>query len=149
MRDYLYDKVTRVPEISDEQIAEMRHIHPIFKAGPNRYQRIKGVDKIDARKVAFLWDAEPTGPEFFFDQLNEVEIITQHYSSVFLKPSLAEVYAWIRLYMPETWEGVRFFWLDIDNYHRFSGCTNWYAPCYLFGGPMKALGKMSYTATWI
>ena len=93
---HLYEKVQRVPEITDEQIADMLKIVPTLQYG-NMYRTIKGYKKLDPRNVSFIWDAMPTGREYTFHVLEMTHIVTQHRSSVFFKPSLAEVYSWICL----------------------------------------------------
>lgn len=140
--DWLFDKIQRVPKISNKQIAAMRHIEPVLQDEETRmYQRIKGIEEIDPRNVSFLWDAQPTGPLFTFQTLNIARIITQHKSSVFFKPSLAEVYAWILVYMPETWEQVTCF--HISNVERISRSSDCVCQCDVMGGPMLKRGKES------
>lgn len=131
--DWLYDKIQRVPAITDEQIAEMRHIEPVLRDGERQwFRRIKDARKLHPRDVSFLRDAEPTGDDFTFDSLNISQIITQHHSAVFFKPSLAEVYAWIRVYMPETWREVRFFCLRPAE--RLGGTSDLFCICDVMGG---------------
>jgi hypothetical protein len=140
MSDWLYDKVQRVPPISDAQIAEMRHIEPVLKIPESvMYRRIKDADLLDPRNVSFLWNAEPIGGEFTFDTLNVTEIITQHHSSVFFKPSLAEVYAWIRAYMPETWSRVLYFCLGEPT--RIGGSSDFMCQCQVMGGRILVKGE--------
>lgn len=53
--DWLYNKVQRVPPITDAQIAEMRHIEPILRLPDScMYRRMKGADKLHPRDVSFL-----------------------------------------------------------------------------------------------
>lgn len=138
--DWLYDKIQRVPKISDKQIEDMRHIEPVLRVrNSSMYQKIKGIKNQDARNVSFLWYAEPTGPEFTFDTLNQSEIITQHHSSVFFKPSLAEVYAWIRIYLPKEWCLLRYFCLEEPK--RIGGSSDFSARCTVMGGTMLVRGK--------
>lgn len=138
--DWLYSKVRRVPEITDEQIAEMRHIEPVLRAPDScMYRRIKGADKLHPRDVSFIWNAEPTGGEFAFDSLNATQIITQHHSAVFFKPSLAEVYAWIRVYLGDNWRAVRFFCMG-DDVSRIGGSSDMSCNCTLLGGDLYERG---------
>jgi hypothetical protein len=139
MSKYLYEAVNRVPHITDKQIAKMRHIEPVIKSEGGMYRRIKGVEKLHPRNVSFLWDAVPTGDEFTFDSLNTSTIITQHHSSVFFKPSLAEVYAWIRVYMPKEWDRVKYFHLSEAN--RVGGSTDIFCHCTIMGGGMLIKGE--------
>lgn len=142
MQDWMYDKVERVPPISDKQIKEMRHIEPVLKLPEScMYRRIANQDKLHARDVSFIWNAEPAGGEFCFDVLNSTTIITQHHSSVFFKPSLAEVYAWIRIYMPDSWRMVRFFCLKLDSVKRIACSSDFMAECEVMGGKMLVKGK--------
>lgn len=139
MTDYLYDKIQRVPLISDGDISEMRHIEPVLAvANTAMYQRIKDSAKLHPRNVSFLWDAEPVGDLFTFDTLDKAVILTQHESSVFFKPSLAEVYAWIRVYMPEAWENVRYFCMG--NMKRIPHSSDCVCECTLMGGRMLKYG---------
>lgn len=139
MSEYLYEKMRRVPTITDEQIAAMRHIVPVLSDGFGMYRRIVGIDAIDPRTQSFLWDAEPTGEEFTFDTLNVATIITQHYSSVFFKPSLAEVYAWMLVYMPDTWNLFTHFCLGEAK--RISRSYDVVCECSVMGGKMLVKGK--------
>lgn len=154
MNDWLYDKVRRVPPITDEQIMAMRRIEPVLKCPESvMYRRIHEAQSLDPRGVSFLWDAKPTGPEFTFDQLNQTEIITQHTSSVFFKPSLAEVYAWLRVFMPDTWGRVKYFCMGEPS--RIGGSTDCECKCTVMGGPVLkrgepvefANGEIGYTLT--
>lgn len=131
MTDWLYDKVVRVPEISDSQINEMRHIEPVLWTD-GMYRRIRGVRRVDPRNVSCIWDPHPYGKPFTFDTLNMTRIVTQHCSSIFFKPSLAEVYAWIRVFMPETWMRVRYFCLG--HHERIARSTDVMCQCDLMGG---------------
>ncbi len=139
MSDYLYDKMRRVPVITDEQIAAMRHIVPVLSDGHGMYRRIAGIDAINARNQSFLWDAKPAGEQFRFDTLNVATILTQHYSSVFFKPSLAEVYAWILVYMPDTWHLFTHFCLG--EARRISRSSDVVCECSVMGGKMFVKGK--------
>jgi hypothetical protein len=136
---YLYEMVKRVPDISDEHIAMMRHIEPVLKFEYGCYRRIAGMDKIDPRNVAFNWDENPIGGEFAFDTLNQVEVATQHRSSIFFKPSLAEVYAWILFYLGDNWRFVRFF--HMGEWKRCGGSTDVICNCTLLGGRILVKGK--------
>ena len=109
MSDWFYDTLQRTPPITDNQIAEMRHIEPVMKLD-HMFQRIKGAAGIDPRKVSCIWDAEPIEGELFtFEELNMTLIYTQHVGNVFFKPSLAEVYAWLRFFFPKSWDQIRYF----------------------------------------
>lgn len=142
--NWLYDKINRVPEISDKQIEEMRHIYPVLRTG-GFVRKIKNQELIDPRNQSFLWDADPEGDEFTFDQLNSSTIITQHHSAIFFKPSLAEVYAWIRVYMPETWNMVVCFCMGEEA--RIGSSSDIMCHCTLMGGPKLVKGKEFTTAT--
>jgi hypothetical protein len=137
--EWLYSKVQRVPKITDEQIREMIHIEPLLKTESNMYQRIAGIPFLDPRKDSFLWDAKPIGREFTFTCLNITEIITQHKSGVFFKPSLAEVYAWIRVYMPETWKDVDYFCMGEPK--RIGGSSDIMCQCEIMVGKTLVKGK--------
>lgn len=140
MPDWLYEKVRRVPEISDEQIAEMRHIEPLVKMPESiMYRRVKGVELLDPRSESCIWNAEPVGGEFSFDMLNTSTIITQHDCAYLFKPLLSEVYAWIRVYLPETWHCVSYFCLGEPT--RIAGTTSYYCECEIMGGPTLIRGK--------
>lgn len=128
---YLYEKVKCVPDISPKQIKEMRHILPVLNCG-NMFREISGSREIDPVNSSFLWDAKPEGEEFTFSQPNMTTVITQHYSSVFFKPSLAEVYAWILVYMPRDWNCVTNFCLGEPS--RIGGSSNCSCNCILMGG---------------
>ena len=140
MRAELYKttKPVYIPEISDSLVERMRsHIEPLIPdsdAGSG-YRRIKDVERIDARRQSFLWDAEPCGPRLVFEPLNQLQIITFHAfgAPVFFKPSLAEVYAGILRFVPE-WERIRFFALRADNLgaDNIIGSCHW-CRCSLFG----------------
>lgn len=136
---YLYELVQRVPKISDKQVAKMRHIHPLFKGSNGMYRKMIGVDKLDPRSVSFLFEQNPIGEEFTFDTLNSVEVITQHNSGVFFKPSLAEVYAWIMFYLGDNWNRVRFF--HMGESFGAGRSTDVICKCMLLGGPMMVKGK--------
>ena len=139
MTDYLYSKVCRVPEITDTEIAEMRHIEPLLRVADSvMYRRMKDADKIDARNVSFSWDATPIGGEFTFDTLNSTTVITQHNSSIFFRPSLAEVYAWIRFYLGDQWRSVSHFCMG--ECRRLPGSTDVACDCVLMGGPILVAG---------
>lgn len=128
---YLYEKVVRV--------AEMRHIHPVLRVENSvMFRRINRIEDVHPRDQSFLWSADPTGDEFTFDQLNQSVVLTQHHSAVFFRPSLAEVYAWIRVYMKDDWRLVRFFW--IQEFERVPGTTDVIAKCLLMGGRMLVKG---------
>ena len=103
-----------VPDITDEQIAEMRHIHPVMKEKELTcwYRHIKGAHKLHPRNVSCIWDMKPTGKRLAPHTLNEATIVTMHECSYFFKPSLAEVYAWIRFFMGDEWTRVKYFWIN-------------------------------------
>lgn len=143
---WLYEHVQRVPPISDEQIAKMRRIEPVVKVPEScMYRRIKGADKIHPQTESCIWNTEPHGPEFTFDTLNKTTIVTQHHSAIFFKPSLAEVYAWILVYMPKTWSLVRFFCLGDSK--RIGGSTDVVCECEIMGGDMLVAGSPVMFAT--
>lgn len=137
--NWLYDKVNRVPKISNKHVAEMRHIEPVLRVDTVMFRRIAGISLKDPRNVSFLWDATPTGDEFTINTLNSTTVITQHHSSVFFKPSLAEVYAWIRFYMGKNWNLVKFFCLERPE--RMPAVTDYACHCLLMGGPILVKGK--------
>lgn len=125
-----------IPEISNEEIAAMRHIEPVLRVyGSDFYRRIEGIHSIDPRGVSFLWDAKPSGEQMVFHPLNLVRIMTFHTfgAPVLFKPSLAEVYAGIRRMLPD-WSGVRFFHLHSENMGPANvlGDCHW-CVCDLFG----------------
>lgn len=136
--EWLYDKVERVPTITDDEIDAMIHITPVLEHN-GMYREIKDIDRIDPRNHSFLWDAEPTGQEFTYEILNQTTILTQHHSSVFFKPSLAEVYAWIKIYMPNNWDKLSHFCL-LDPQRVGSSCDMW-CPCIIMGGPRLVRGN--------
>lgn len=140
MSDWLYNKVRRVPEITDGQIADMRHILPVLRVPDScMYRRIKDADKVHPRDVAFTWANEPIGGEFTAHSLNTTTIITQHRSSVLFKPSLAEVYAWIRFYLRDDWQAVKFFCMG-DDAERIGGSSDVACKCVLLGGEFLEKG---------
>lgn len=104
-----------IQDISDEEIAEMRHIQPLIKED-GLFWRIKGIDDIDPRGVSFLSGAKPTGAGLVSGMLNSVQIMTFHKYGApsFFKPSLAEVYAAIRRFIPQ-WHDAKFFYLQDDD----------------------------------
>lgn len=133
MSDDLWMHVRRVPRISDAKIAEMRHIEPVlYDPDTNRYRKIDGVSRMDPRYTSFLWDAKPAGEPFRVDRMQTAHVITQHKSDVFFKPSLAEVYAWIRFYLSDRWSDVKFF--CINTQERIHGGTDVVCQCLLIGG---------------
>ena len=137
---WLYEKVNRVPEITDDQIAEMRHIEPVLEVvRSGMYQRIRGIKHIDPRATSFLWDAQPIGEEFTADVRNQSKIITQHRSAVFFKPSLAEVYAWIRVYLGSQWDSVKFFCLHEPQ--RIGGSSDMWCFCTLMTDRLLVKGN--------
>ncbi len=137
---WLFEKIKRVPSISDAQIKLMRHIEPLVKVPSScMYRRIAGAGKIHPRNVSFLFAAEPTGDEFTFDTLNVSTIITQHHSAMFFKPSLAEVYAWIRIYLGENWREVSFFCMG--EHRRIGSCTDVACDVEVMGGPILVRGQ--------
>jgi len=135
---WLYDKHIRVPPITDEQIAEMRRIEPVLR-DVGMFRRIKDIGQVHPRKDSFLWNAEPCGGKFTFHVLNQATIITQHYSCIWFKPSLAEVYAWMRVLMPDTWHLFDFFCLEDPK--RIGGGTDCTATCTVLGGTRLVAGK--------
>lgn len=132
MKDYLYEQVNRVPSITDEQIAAMKHIEPVVLGSDGWYRRIPNANKIHARDCAFNWLDGTVGKGFQPGPLNQAEIITQHHSSVFFKASLAEVYAWILFYMPDSWKRVKYFCLG--NGERIGTSCDFVSLCILIGG---------------
>lgn len=136
---WLFESVHRVPKITDAQIEKMRHIVPVLQDEGCMYRAIRDIEKIHPRDSSFLWDAKPTGRPFTFESLNITTIITQHHSSVFFKPSLAEVYAWIRVYLREDWSRVRCFCLG--EAERVGSSCDFYCKCQIMGGPILMQGK--------
>lgn len=125
-----------VPEITDEEIAEMRQIKPLLREPDSCwYRRIRGIDDIDPRKTAYTWGAEPEGEAMAFGPLNKVEIITFHYYGApsLFKPSLAEVYASIKRFCPD-WKQIWYFSLKSDDLTSANciGDCHW-CRCDLFG----------------
>lgn len=143
--NWMYDKINRVPKISNKQIEEMRHIYPTLRVDGSFVKRVKDQELIDPRNQSFLWDAVPEGDEFTFHQLNSSTIITQHHSAIFFKPSLAEVYAWIRVYMPKTWNMVTCFCMDEPA--RLGSSSDMMCHCTLMGCPKLVKGKSFTTVT--
>lgn len=139
MKTWIFDLIHRVPDISDDQIAEMRHIEPVLQTDGAMFQRIARASKLHPRDVSFLWNAEPEGELFTFHTLNMSTIITQHHSAVFFKPSLAEVYAWIRVYMPNTWHHVKFFCMGESK--RIGASTDIMCECRVMGGGVLVRGN--------
>lgn len=137
--EWLYEKVRRVPEITDAQIAEMRHIEPVMLSETGMYRRMARAATVHPREESFLWGAEPVGEEFTFDTLNRTTVITQHKSAVFFKPSLAEVYAWIRFYLGDEWRAVTHFYMG--DAHRIGGSSDIRCDCVLMGGRKLVAGK--------
>ncbi len=138
---YYTTRPVLVPEISDEQIAAMRHIQPLLcEAGTRKFARIKGIESIDPRKVSFLWSAEPENEVLYFTSLNSITIMTFHKygAPVYFKPSLAEVYASIMRCVPD-WSGIHFFNLRSRNMgpQNIIGNCHW-CYCDLFGTPVGA-----------
>ncbi len=130
--EYLFEMNERIPPITKDQIAEMRHIQPLLRVGETEgFRRIKNQERLHAENVSFLWDADPDGNEICFGPLDTTTIITLHKSSVFFKPSLAEVYAWIRLYFRENWAKVGFFCLE--NPRRINGSSDCVCDCQVMG----------------
>jgi len=129
---WLYEQVHRVPEITDEEIAAMRKIQPVLRVRDSMmFRRIAGAELLHPRDVSCLWNADPIGDEFTCDCLDSTTVITQHHSSVFFKPSLAEVYAWIRFYLRDSWGMVRYFCLE--NPERIGGSSDFSCRCILIG----------------
>ena len=137
---YLYECVNRVPKISDKQIAKMRHIQPVLKdSETGMYRSIRGISDVDPRRESCLWNAVPTAGVFTFHQLNMATIITQHKSSVFFKPSLAEVYAWILVYFGKDWQRVTHF--HIGQSERCGASSDIYSQTICMGGPKLIRGR--------
>jgi hypothetical protein len=132
---WLYSCVKRIPDISAEQIAAMRHIEPVVPISKNSrwYRRIASGQTIDPYDVAFNWNVTTIGEPFTFGADGEATIITQHKCAYFFKPSLAEVYAAILQQLPNDWQRVRYFCLD--EVQQIPSTTDYYALCYLFSGP--------------
>jgi hypothetical protein len=140
MMEWLFEMRRRIPPITKEQIAEMRHIQPLLRVGNGcDFQRVKDQDKLHAENVSFLWNAEPVGNEICFSQLDTTTIITQHESSVFFKPSLAEVYAWIRLHFADNWKHVGFF--CVENPRRISGSSDCVCDTVVMGNKPLVKGR--------
>ena len=145
MDNWLYEQIERVPKITDAQIAKMRHIEPLLKdRDSGMYRRTDNGSRLDPRNVSCIWSAQPVGEEFTFHTLNVGRILTQHHSSIFFKPSLAEVYAWLLIYMPMSWERVRFF--HLGEARRIGGTTDFVCECDVFGGDVLVKGKEFETA---
>lgn len=133
----MFEQIRRVPEITDEQIAAMRRIVPCILQEDGMYKEIEDADKIDARRVSFLWNAEVHGEPFTFT--NMATIITQHYSAYFFKPSLAEVYAWILFAFPQNWDKITHFCLGEPR--RISGTVDCVCECMVADGPKLVRGE--------
>jgi len=126
-------KPSLVPEISDEQVEEMlASMKPLYKVNHVRFRAID-IDNVDRRRTAYQWDPLLSYPvKVYLDSLNSRVIPTFHTYGYygFFKPSLAEVCACIRSYVPN-WQVIRFFWLDPTTTKilgEFHTCE-----CHLFG----------------
>jgi hypothetical protein len=138
--EWLYNKVNRVPSISDEDLAEMvSAIKPVIRSRGSFYQDMTWPDAPDPRHDSFLWHARPVGEEFAFHQLNQCGIITQHKSCVFFKPSLAEVFAWVRVFAGDNWRLFTHFCLESPA--RIGASSDFSARCTLCGGPRLFQGR--------
>ena len=117
----------------------MRHIEPVLQVPDScMYRRIKDATSIDPRQESCLWDAEPTGKEFTYGTLDITRVVTQHTSSIFFKPSLAEVYAWIRVFFHDRWQEVDCFCLGEAT--RISQSTDFICQCDVMGGQVMVKG---------
>lgn len=133
-------KPVYVPDLFDHELAEMRMIEPLLSVPQTCcYRRIKDIQSVDPRGQSYLWDAEPIGEQMAFGPLGRVTIMSFHRFGApsFFKPSLAEVYASIRRFVPD-WSRVRFFCLrsqDLGPQHIIGDC-HW-CFCDLFGEPIE------------
>lgn len=136
----LYNKINRVPKITREQVMEMIHIRPVLHgAGCFFYECGWDNGDPDPFNVAFLWDVKPVGDEFTFCDLNSALIIATTESSYYYKPTLAEIYAWIRVQAPDTW--MLFSHFCVGEPTQFAGTVDYYMPVRLFGGPKLIKGE--------
>lgn len=126
-----------IPEISDADLEEMIGvIKPVRKTeGRNRFREIV-TDGVDRRCEAFTWKPRLGRPvRIYRGTLNEVNLMTFHTWAYygFFKPTLAEAYACIRVFVPD-WRKARFFWLNSEgmDHRNIVGDYHW-CPCVLFG----------------
>lgn len=131
-----------VPAIFVAEIAEMRHIEPLIRVPDSEwYQRIKGQETLCPTSVSYLWNAEPAGDRLAFSPLSRQTIVTFHKygAPALFKPSLAEVYAAIRRFMPNNWRQVKYFCLRSEDLgsDNVIGCCHW-CKCDLFGDAANA-----------
>lgn len=144
---YLYELVNRCPPITDEKIAEMRHIVPVVRDKDTFFYRLqKNGSVVHPRNQAFNWDESSCGEEFTFDELNQATIVTQHCCPYLFKPSLDEVYAAILSSFGDEWRRVRFFELLKDTVKNFGRTTDYYAECRVFGGARLVRGEQFLAA---
>ncbi len=81
-----------IPEISDEQVAELgRTIYPVVERDGKLYR----IEPVDPRKVAFTWLPTITDEAPRLEQVAVVSTLHEYAASVFFKPSIAEVLAQI------------------------------------------------------
>lgn len=139
MRDGLWYKCKPklIPDISDADVEAMiAQIRPVVMVEEGRFREIV-TDGVDRRMVAFTWQPKlGRAVQIYRGGLNDVSILTFHTRSFygFFKPALAEVYACIRMFVPD-WTAVRYFWLnskEMDS-RNIIGDYHW-CPCILFGG---------------
>ncbi len=126
-------KVNFVPDIGDAELSEMlAQMKPVMEVG-GRFREIK---MVHPRDDSFIWDPKPGRlVQLYLGSLNSVDIITFHRSSIFFKPSMAEVMASIRRFVPD-WSPVRFFQVVPDSAVRIDG-GHILARCRLFGGEQR------------
>jgi hypothetical protein len=142
-------KPKMIPDISDEDLETMmKIIKPVCLvcedglpesegvSGEGSYYREIITQGVDRRDIAFNWGPSLGRPvQIYRGGLNDIQILTFHTWAYygFFKPTLAEVYACIRQFVPD-WSKARFFWLDtykMDG-RNIIGDYHW-SPCVLFG----------------
>jgi hypothetical protein len=103
-------KPKMAPDISEEDLQAMcKQIKPLKKFD-GFYREIIGIE--DLRGIAFTWSPTLGDDEMIFSKMNTLRIMTFHRYGVpsLFKPSIAEVMASIRRFVPD-WSKVRYFCL--------------------------------------
>jgi len=80
-----------IPQISDEQIQALRHIHPVEQSGRGWIE----MKWPDPRRASFLWNPEPSGVREDLQEICRVRTLHTFGYHGFFKPSIAEVLAQI------------------------------------------------------
>lgn len=128
-------KPKMIPDISDEDIEEMlKQIRPVQWKDDCFHEIL--TDGVNRRETAYIWEPKLGRKlNIYRDGLNKVEILTIHTWTYykFFKPTLAEVFACIRMFVPD-YSQVRFVWLNAAemDWRNIIGDYHW-CPCVLFG----------------